>query len=64
MKIEFGKKDLMIVPETEFEAVFLRRLNVEKVYHKYGPSLSDYIGLKLVASNLVFGRVIKSDENT
>ena len=49
MQIELVDNSLMIVPETNFEATWLRRFNPTKSFHKTGQSPADYLGLKLVA---------------
>ena len=50
MKVEIRGYDLMIVPETDFEVGFLRLFKRGKVFHKTGMSASDYLGIKIVAS--------------
>ena len=54
MKIRLVRDGLIIVPETEFEESYMRRMNLESadVFHKNGVCSSDYIGIKIkVADN-------------
>jgi len=53
MKVEKLKDGLIIVPETEFEELWLRSFGEETnytftIFHKHGATNSDYVGLKIV----------------
>lgn len=53
MKIEIGVGFLMVVPETEFEAIWLHNFKPDKVFHKTGVTAPDYIGLKITAQSVI-----------
>jgi len=49
MKVKLLTGGLIILPETEFEAEYLRNIIIEEsdIFHKCGISAADYIGLKI-----------------
>lgn len=49
MKVTLLKNGIIVIPETEFEADFLRRIDLENsiIFHKCGISAKDYVGLKI-----------------
>ena len=47
MEVKVIKDYLMIIPETEFEAQWLRSFDIGNVFHKCGVSSKDYLGLKI-----------------
>lgn len=53
MNIKRLGEDLIIIPETDFEADWLRSKDpaIVNVFHKCGQSAADYIGLKLRFDN-------------
>jgi len=49
MKCTLLKNGIIILPETEFEADFLRKIDLDNsiIFHKCGVSDKDYIGFKI-----------------
>ena len=51
MKVEIiYEKDLLIVPETEFEKNWLEGFNPSDSFRKYGLSQADFLGIKVERS--------------
>jgi len=49
MKVSLLSNGIIVIPETEFEAAFLRKIDLDNaiVFHKCGISSKDYVGLKI-----------------
>ena len=53
MKVSLLSNGIIVIPETEFEAAFLRKIDLDNaiVFHKCGISSKDYVGLKIKERN-------------